>query len=179
MTFPSQIETERLLLRWPNEADAKEIFSRYACDPAVSRYMSWTTHRTADESLDFVRQSIEQRKAGSVFVWLIYPHTGGPLLGSIGFSIKNHLVQIGYCFARDAWGNGYATEASQAIVAMVLEEPSVWRVQAYCEVTHSASARVLEKAGLRLEGTLRRYSVLPNVSEVPQDVLIYACVREN
>jgi RimJ/RimL family protein N-acetyltransferase len=100
------------------------------------------------------------------------------LLGSVGFGVKQHLVQFGYCLARDAWGQGYATEAARAIVATALADPAVWRVQAYCDVENPASARVLEKAGLTFEGTLRRYVVLPNLGDVPRDVHVYARVRD-
>jgi RimJ/RimL family protein N-acetyltransferase len=56
-------------------------------------------------------------------------------------------------------------------------EPTIWRIQAFCDVENRASARVLEKAGLTFEGTLRRYMVLPNLSDAPRDMLCYAKVR--
>ena len=56
--------------------------------------------------------------------------------------------------------------------------PDLWRIQAYCDTENNASARVLEKAGLKLEGTLRRYLVLPNLGTDPRDVFMYAKVRE-
>jgi RimJ/RimL family protein N-acetyltransferase len=45
-------------------------------------------------------------------------------------------------------------------------------------VENRASARVLEKAGLQLEGTLRRYLVLPSLGYAPRDMLCYATVRD-
>lgn len=56
--------------------------------------------------------------------------------------------------------------------------PAIWRIQASCDAEHRASARVLEKTGLTLEGTLRRYLVLPNLGGVPRDVFCYAQVRQ-
>ena len=102
----------------------------------------------------------------------------GELLGSIGGAIQSHRVQFGYCLASDAWGHGYATEAARAFVAEITADPTIWRIQAYCDVENVASARVLEKAGLTLEGTLRRHLVLPNLGNEPRDVLCYAKVRE-
>lgn len=75
-------------------------------------------------------------------------------------------------------GQSYVTEAARAIVATARTEPTVWRVQAYCDVENRASARVLEKAELTYEGTFRRYIVLPNLGDVPRDVHVYAWVRE-
>jgi RimJ/RimL family protein N-acetyltransferase len=100
------------------------------------------------------------------------------LLGSIGGIVEGHRMTFGYCLARDAWGHGFATEAATAFVDFVLNNPAYWRIQAFCDVENRASARVLEKAGLKLEGTLRRYLLLPNRSDVPRDVFCYAKVRE-
>ena len=60
-----------------------------------------------------------------------------------------------------------------------MNEPAVWRVQAFCDVENRASARVLEKAGLTFEATLKRYMMMPNRSDVPRDMLLFAKVRES
>lgn len=177
MVFPEQIEFERLLLRWPTEADAEEIFARYGQDSQVSRYMSWKPHPSVSATREHIERWVDDRQAGVSCSWLLYPRGGGPLLGSVGFRVKEHLVQFGYCLARDVWGQGYATEAARAIVATALAGPAIWRVQAYCDVENRASARVLEKAGLTFEGTFRRYLVLPNLGDVPRDIHVYARVR--
>jgi RimJ/RimL family protein N-acetyltransferase len=88
------------------------------------------------------------------------------------------IFQFGYCLARDAWGRGFATEAATAIVSKSLDQPEIWRVQAFCDVENRASARVLEKCGLVREGTLRRYMVMPNMSDIPRDMYCFAKVRE-
>lgn len=129
------------------------------------------------ETENFVRLGIEQRESSSVYNWLIFSRDDGSLLGSIGFGVRPQQVQFGYCLARDAWGQGFATEAARKVVEVALANAAIWRVQAYCDVEHPASARVLEKAGLALEGTLRKFIVLPNLGDVPRDVFIYARVR--
>jgi RimJ/RimL family protein N-acetyltransferase len=176
MTFPERIETERLLLRWPTEADAEEMFARYAKDPDVTRYMSWRPHRSLDDTLAYLEL---KRSDDSLYNWLVYSREGGQLLGTIGCRVDMHIVQFGYCYARDAWGRGNATEAAQTMVRVWLAEPTVWRVQAFCDPKNVASARVLEKAGLTYEGTLRKHSLTPNICEGPQDVRCYAIVRNS
>jgi [ribosomal protein S5]-alanine N-acetyltransferase len=69
------------------------------------------------------------------------------------------------------------TEAVQMISEHSLGLSGVYRVWAVCDVTNRASARVLEKAGLLCEGTLRRNVVHPNVSPEPRDVYLYAKTR--
>lgn len=86
-------------------------------------------------------------------------------------------MQFGYCLARDAWGRGYATEAAKAFVETVFANPAIYRIQAFCDIENTASARVLEKIGLSHEGTLRRYMVLPNMGEAPRDMHCYAKIK--
>jgi [ribosomal protein S5]-alanine N-acetyltransferase len=177
MTRPKEILTERLRLRPPTLTDAEQIFARYGQDSAVSRYMSWTPHRSIEDTLAFLERIVSDNAEGRSFGFLIFSRPSDELLGSVGGTLEKHRMQFGYCLARDAWGRGFATEAARAFVAAALELPGLWRVQAFCDIENNASARVLEKIGLEREGTLRRYMVLPNLGDEPRDVHCYAKIR--
>jgi [ribosomal protein S5]-alanine N-acetyltransferase len=179
MPLPQEIQTERLLLRPPTEADALRMFKRYSSDPEVCRFLSWAPHRTVDDTIAYLRTTATNVGANPIERLLIFCRETGELLGSIGGPFEQHRVQFGYCLARDAWGRGYATEAARAFVATVMRDPAVWRLQAFCDVENRASARVLEKAGLTLEATLKRYMMMPNVSDQPRDMFLFAMVREH
>jgi RimJ/RimL family protein N-acetyltransferase len=178
MAIPRKIQTERLLLRSPRKSDAKKLFARYGYDAQVCRYMSWVPHRTVDDTIAYLEKSIADEQAGTIASRLVFARDSGQLLGAVGGQWQGHRIGFGYCFARDAWGQGYATEAASAFVAAAMKEPTIYyRVQAFCDLENRASARVLEKVGLTLEGTLRRYLVLPNLGIEPRDVFCYAKVR--
>ncbi|BBY93078.1 hypothetical protein MGALJ_27470 [Mycobacterium gallinarum] len=66
------------------------------------------------------------------------------------------------------------SEAVQLVLDSAGRDPVVYRIAAHCHVDNTASARVLERNGLSLEGRLRRYTVLPYISEEPQDCLLFA-----
>jgi RimJ/RimL family protein N-acetyltransferase len=172
-----QITTERLLLRPPTLADAENIFARYGQDAQVCRYMSWTPHRTIEDTLDFLRRIVADNAEGRSLGFLIFSRESGELLGSVGGAIEKHRMQFGYCLARDAWGQGFATEAARAFIAAAFKLGGLWRVQAFCDLENRASARVLEKVGLEREGILRRYMVMPNLGDEPRDLYCYAKVR--
>src|SRR5262245_54470027 len=104
MNFPNHIETERLILRWPQEADAEEVFARYAHDAVVSRYMLWLPHQSAEGTREWLRSGIADREAGKSFNWLITVKSTGQIQGSIGCGVQKHILQFGYCLAQDAWG---------------------------------------------------------------------------
>lgn len=178
MQLSLEIHTPRLLLRPPGESDIPRIHARYATDPEVCRYLSWFPHRHVDETADWVRKTLAEIEAGALESRLIFERESGELIGAVGGGYQEHRLQFGYCLARDSWGFGYATEAAGAFVAAIMTLPTIWRVQAFCDVDNVASARVLEKIGLSLEGTLRRYMVLPNMGSTPRDMLCYAIVRD-
>lgn len=177
MAFPIELLTPRLQLRPPAVADAAQVFTRYSQDPVVVHYLNWKPHRTVDDTREYLQLRVTEMGQGQAASYLIFRRNGCTLLGAVGGRIQGSLVQFGYCLARDAWGHGYATEAAAAYVAVALSLPEIWRVQAFCDVENTASARVLEKVGLQREGTLRRYMVLPNLGEAPRDVFCYATVR--
>jgi RimJ/RimL family protein N-acetyltransferase len=146
----------------------------------VCRYLLWKPHQTIDDTLTFLRTRISSTNEEKAAGYLIFSRTTGQLLGDVGGSLPSPgtTMIFGYCFARDAWGRGYATEAVRKFVQTAFEEPRVWRVEARCDLENGASARVLEKAGLELECVQRRSMVLPNLSDVPRDLWCYAKVRE-
>jgi RimJ/RimL family protein N-acetyltransferase len=178
MNLPVEILTERLSLRPPTEGDAETMFARYAHDPRVCRYLSWTPHQSVNDTVEYLRQSATEHTPSPVDRYLIWSSSSGQLLGSVGGVVQDTRVQFGYCLARDAWGQGYATEAARAYVDAAMNDPSIWRIQAYCDTENLASAHVLEKIGLTCEGTLRHFLVMPNLGSDPRDMLIYAKVRE-
>jgi len=176
--LPEKIVTERLLLSWPTEVDADEMFARYASDPEVTRYVRFLTHHSVEDTRAFIEEVNALRPAGTDFVWLVRERSTGILLGAIGVhAMPRAAVEIGYCYARDAWGRGIATEAACAVVEIVFGDEKIRRIFATCAPENAASARVLEKAGLAYECTLRRHVVLGNLDGEPHDAMRYGLVR--
>ena len=87
-------------------------------------------------------------------------------------------MDFGYVFNRKYWGQGYATEATRAVVAWAMSLSGVYRVWATCDTENFASVRVLEKTGLLREGTLRRCTIRPNISMIPRDTFVFAKIRD-
>ncbi|OLC49018.1 MAG: hypothetical protein AUH43_08395 [Acidobacteria bacterium 13_1_40CM_65_14] len=146
----------------------------------MTKYVGWPAHQTVEDTrgfLAFSESHWEQWPAGSYLAW---SRETGALLGSTGLLFETPLrAMTGYVFARDAWGRGYATEALAAMVG-VARTVGVLRLFALCHADHRASARVLEKCGFSLEGTLSRYAEFPNLQPGdPLDVLCYATIFEN
>ncbi len=170
------LRTPRLLLRKLRRDDAAALFA-YASDPEVSRYVVWETHRDMNDSLAFLEMMIERYHNGQVAVWAFEELTSGRLIGTGGFgnwSIAHARAEIGYTFGRADWNRGFATEALRGMIAFGFERMALNRIEAYCDVRNIASARVMEKAGMTREGTLRRRMVMHGA---PCDVHIYSVLR--
>lgn len=174
---PERVETERLVLRKPVATDAAAVFSRYASDAEVTKFLSWPTHGSIDHTHAFLQFSEAEWSRWPAGPSLIEAREGGRLLGGTGLAFETPFrAATGYVLAKDAWGFGYATEALRAMVT-VAEGLGVRRLYALCHPDHAASWRVLEKCGFAREGLLRRHSEFPNLRRgEPADVLCYARV---
>jgi ribosomal-protein-alanine N-acetyltransferase len=61
-------------------------------------------------------------------------------------------IEVGYAFAKDAWGRGYATETARAVVRWGFEEHKLERIVAIAYEENAGSRRVMDKLGMRYEG---------------------------
>ena len=174
MKAPEQIETARLVLRRPNPADAESIYARYASDPEVTRYLSWRRHASINDTREFLDFSAAEWERWPAGPYLIESRGELKLLGSTGLAFEtNTVAATGYVLARDAWGCGYATEALSAMVVLA-GNLQVQRLCASCHPANSASIRVLEKCGFRLEVRLQESNAFPNLGAGQrQDCLRY------
>lgn len=167
------LSTARLSLRRPEAADAEAVFERYASDPEVTRYLAWPTHRSLADTEGFLAFSDSEWARWPAGPLLVFLKSDGRLVGSTGLGFESlHEASTGFVLARDAWGQGYATEVAQVMVELAAAL-GVGRLKAICHHAHMASRRVLEKAAFRHEGLLPRHVVFPNLSAGPQDVCLY------
>jgi RimJ/RimL family protein N-acetyltransferase len=154
--------------------DAEAIFSEYGRDPEATKYLARRPSKTIEDTRSFLERSAALRKDGKTFLWVITAKADGRLLGAIEARVDGHKVELGYVLAKKYWGSGYMTEAVRAVIDWALGENEIYRVWAVCDLENIASARVLEKAGMRLEGILRRWSIHPNLGDEPRDCYCYA-----
>ena len=153
-----RITTARLVLREFVADDWPDVLA-YQRDPRYLRLYAWTD-RTEAEARDFVQMFLDQQadQPRSKFQLAITLSDGGRLIGNCGVRRKaenDWEADIGYELAPERWGRGYATEAALAIVDFGFRELELHRISSWCIADNAASARVLERVGLRLEGRLR------------------------
>ena len=175
---PASFETARLLCRRTRPDDAPALFAAYAADPAVTRFLVWAPYREVGPLAAYVAGLVADWDAGRGYRYeLCLRGTDAPI-GSLHLHPQDGgKVSIGYALARAHWGRGLMAEALRAGAALALADPAVYRVSCHCDAENTASARVMEKAGLSYEGRLRRFLPAPNLGPEPRDCLMYAKVR--
>lgn len=159
------LETERLVLRRFTEADADNLFDLDG-DPDVMRYLNGgkPTPRVVIQQETLPRFLRYDQLGDGFGYWAAVEKASGAFLGWFHFRPAPggglDEVELGYRLRRSAWGKGYATEASRALIRKGFSELGVRRVFATTYQDNLASRRVMEKAGLSL---VRRYRLTPAV----------------
>jgi len=174
---PEEFDTARLRLRIPNLEDAEDIFNLYAQDKQVTRFLTWKPHESIEETKEFLICCKCAWDEGTAFPWVLIEKETNQLVGMIEVEFEKHRAKLGYVLARTFWGAGYGTEAAHLVVAWAIAQPNIFRVWAVCDVENLQSARVLEKAGMKREGTLKRWLYHPNFDKKPRDCYVYAIVK--
>ena len=180
MLLPEIIETPRLHLRKPVIEDASSIFDNYGTDPEVTRYLTWRPHESLGDALSALLSRLACWENASEFSWTITPRNEpGTVMGMISVTPERNQwrCSLGYVLAKPYWDQGFMTEAVRAIIDMLFDQPGIFRVWAVVDEENSASARVLEKAGMKREGVLHRWALHPNVSGWPRDCWCFAAVK--
>jgi RimJ/RimL family protein N-acetyltransferase len=174
---PSAVHTVRLTLVQPESRDAADIFERYSSDPDVTRFLGWPRHQSIAETHVFLTFSAAEWERWPAGPYLIRSRADGRLLGGTGLGFETSEQAVtGYVLAKDAWGQGYATEALSAVME-VARNVGLVRLSAFCHPDHDASWHVLEKCGFVRDVTWSQQAEFPNlVRGRLQDVLRYAVV---
>ena len=184
------LETDRLILRRFTEQDVDNLVDLDS-DPEVMRFITGgpPTPREvlADDHIPHYLNYYE-RFEGYGF-WVVIERSTGDFLGWFHLRPMSGEPQdepeLGYRLKQSAWGKGYATEGSRALVDKAFLELGAQRVYANTYSEHVASRRVMEKAGLRF---VRRFRLTPeelleylgvdDPSIFPEDDVEYAITRQ-
>jgi RimJ/RimL family protein N-acetyltransferase len=152
------IETERLVLRPFREDDFEAMYAMQS-DPEVARWL-YNESRDAAETRELLAQKIGGHEVTAEGQWLsaaIALRASGEVVGDLSLqwlSERDRTGELGFMFHPLHQGRGYATEAARALLDVAFAELGLHRVIGRCEARNIASARVLEKLGLRREAHL-------------------------
>ncbi|MFC8491505.1 MULTISPECIES: GNAT family N-acetyltransferase [unclassified Streptomyces] len=150
------LESERLTLR-PFAAGDVDLLIELDSDPAVMRYLTGGAATPSEEMRDLVIPGIldgYERWDCDLGLFAAYERDGGAFVGWFCLrplrSGPREEAELGYRLRRAAWGRGYATEVSQALLAKGFAELGIRTVWAETMTVNRSSRNVMEKLGMTL-----------------------------
>lgn len=171
------LETHRLLLRKLTMRDANDVFE-YASMPEVSKHVTWDYHRTLADSMGFLKSVIMQYENGVPSSWGIVHKENNKLIGTGGYhnwNTEDRRAEVGYAISSHYWNKGLMTESLKVMLKFGFEVMALNRIEARCKIENSASERVMQKCGMKYEGTLRQQMF---VKGVYHDLKLYSILKQ-
>lgn len=149
----ARLTTGRLDLR-PLTLDDAADYWPLVRDPEVLRYVG----ESPCESLDAVRDILRDKPLSDYARYgfgrlAVIERDSGRFVGWCGLKYVPSIdaVDIGYRFLPDCWGKGYATEAGAAVLQYGFDALNLAQIVGLVDPANAASARVMQKLGLRFE----------------------------
>lgn len=152
------LETERLRLRCFSESDAEYMYKNWASSSQVTKYLTWFPHKSVEETKEVINGWISEYSKPHTYRWAIELKKIGEPIGSVFVAWMNEeklSCEVGCCLGEAFWNKGYATEVLDAVLAFLFEEVGFCRITACHDVRNPNSGKVMEKSGMRYEGTFR------------------------
>jgi len=145
------LTTERLFLRSVTESDFEPLFQMAFSDPDVMQHAFEAKVLSREEAMAFFLKDFDLEASGKKAGVIIEKSTGatigfGGLIASSVFGEEDY--EIGFVFAKDSWGKGYATEVGKAQIAYGLDTLGYERMLAFVAPKNLASVAVLKKIGM-------------------------------
>jgi [ribosomal protein S5]-alanine N-acetyltransferase len=153
-----EIETERLCLRKFLTQDDETAYRNWTSDNQTTAYLRWPTHASLEVTQRVLSDWIASYSRKDFYQWAIVLKALGEPIGTISVVDQNervNSVHIGYCIGSKWWNQGITTEAFRAIIPYLFNKVKVNRIEAQHDPNNPGSGKVMQKCGLKYEGTLR------------------------
>ena len=150
--------TDRLRLRPFVPDDVHAVHAMWT-DPEVGPWVGGT-HEHLQESIDELQSHLDHQARHGFAFWAVEERATGALVGEVGlqrFEGRGPEVETGWCFARHAWGKGYAVEAAAAWLTVGFDVLDLDHVIAVVLPDNVRSRRVCERLGMRETGLRPAY----------------------
>lgn len=172
------LETERLLLRPITLADADDMFE-YGSDEETVTFV-FPLHQSVRDTKENIANYFMSEPFGKYGMEI---KETGKLIGTIEIRIieKHAIGDIGYTLNKDFWGMSYMPEAAREILRLGFEELQLIRIFAEHDIDNPNSGRVMEKIGMKVEGTVPNARICKGkvVTDVMRGITVEEWQRQN
>lgn len=173
------IETERLSLRPFTRGDVDAVFA-YRQRDDVARYLfdEPMSRETVAEAVQLRTAQTGWQEEGDKLFLAVERKQDHAMIGEVSLILRNRIArqgELGYIFNPAYHGLGYATEAARGLLRLGFEQGGLHRIYARCDARNQASARVMERLGMRREAHFREHILVKGVWD---EELIYAMLED-
>jgi RimJ/RimL family protein N-acetyltransferase len=156
------ILTDRLTLRPFIRGDVDAVYG-YRSLPEVAEYLfdQPMSHEECAEAVRARASQVAFTSEGDKILLAVEERTTGRLVGEVSLiwrSLVDQQAEVGYILHPDSWGQGYATEAARALIEFGFGTGAVHRIYARCDARNAASAKVMQRLGMRQEAHFRHHA---------------------
>jgi ribosomal-protein-serine acetyltransferase len=182
LDLPMPITTPRILLRPPQLGDGVALNEAVLESfDNIRHTMPWAKEKPSlEESEEFVRQSaanwILKKDEEPYLPLFIFDKQNNNFIGATGFHYiawEVPCLETGYWIRNQCSGQGYMTEAVNAITQYAIKQLQMKRVAITCDIDNVRSRKIPERLGFQLEATLKANRIKPITGDV-SDTLIFA-----
>lgn len=154
-----RIETDRLILRRYVIEDADAMYKNWASDSEVTKFLTWQPHSSVEVSRGIIENWLKEYSDEKYYQWaIVLKDNGNEPIGDISVVHMKEdisMVHIGYCLGRAWWRRGIMSEALKAVTDFMFDTVEVNRVESRQDPMNPNSGKVMQKCGMKYEGTLR------------------------
>ena len=148
-----RLETPRLILRDYLPSDEEEYYQLKSNPKTMYYLQDIMLHSPEEAHVDFANVLQDMAKPDRKFYFLRVELKNGVQLGTVGYTVKSHtplgkLVDAGYFYLPEFWGQGYGSEAFREVLRFGFQEDGVYRFTTGCLKDNVGSERVMQKCGL-------------------------------
>ncbi|MBZ0279365.1 MAG: GNAT family N-acetyltransferase [Anaerolineae bacterium] len=172
------LESERLILRMPTFEDVPRI-QEFVSDRAIAATTLNIPHPyPEDGAVAWVQRRYKLAESGDDHCFAMILKAENRLIGAVMIRINHEHAhaEMGYWLGKPYWGQGYMTEAVRRVVQFGFDDLRLQRVYANHLGMNPASGRVMQKAGMRYEGTFPKHILKWGVFV---DLVHYGITRED
>ncbi|GJQ62493.1 MAG: N-acetyltransferase [Melioribacteraceae bacterium] len=173
-----ELTTNRLVLRPFTLADVPDIVNLMKDKEISDNTMFIPYPYSENDAIDWLATHSTELGENKGLVFAITLKESKTFVGSIGltFNADNNHTEMGYWIGKNFWNNGYATEASKRVMEFAFDDICFNRVHAHFMSSNPQSGRVMEKIGMKYEGTMRQHLLK---FDKYQDIIIYGITKED
>jgi len=174
-----RLETERLILRRHEMADAGDMYNNWVTDPEVCRFWPWEPHKDIGETKAKLTEWIEEYLKSDYYHWIIELKDISQAVGYIYFADiddTDDSVSVHYALSRKYWNRGLMTEALKCVTEFAFRVLGAKKIRSNHHIDNPASGRVLQKSGMRYVKI--KYKRVPECERISGERLYYEITSE-